>query len=748
VIDRTGTLTNTGTILGIRNAAISAKVVLNGTGGAAAALVSGYDGIFASTLTNFGTIAASGTDTAYGAKATGSATVSNLGTITSAGTYNSTFRNDAAGVAIAGVLTNGATNATGALISGYAGFLGAYGAATVLNFATIAASGTGGNADGVRLRQSGVVTNGAVTDTVALIGGYTGIYVPRGRYGSVNTAQVVNLATVAATGSHGYGVLMGGATSVPSSVINGNTADTVALITGYSGVSIGGIGTVRNLGTIIGTGGIGINLTGTASVTNGATNVAAALLRGRIGAEMGAGSTVVNFATIAGIDTGIRLSFGGLVTNQAGGLITGAYGIGAAGAAGTIENLGTIVGTGTSADGVYLNKGGFVSNAAGGTIANVSTTSTYAAVGIYGAAATLINAGLITAGNGPGVYIGHGGTLTAAGGVIASATDAVFFYYGYVNRLIVDPGATFIGTVDGGNTIGATAASTLELASGASAGTLSGVATQFIDFAQTTIDVGAAWTLELPSPAAMHGSVNGFAAGDVLNLAGVDPASVTLSSGTLEFAGGSFPLALVGAANVQAVGDGSGDALVTVACFREATRIATPDVEVAVEALKVGDHVRLARGGEARIEWIGHRRIDCTRHPRPHSVWPVRIATGAFGDGAPCRALWLSPDHAVLIDDVLVPVKHLIDGEWIVQVRMDVVTYYHVELARHDVLLAEGLPAESYLDTGGRASFDNGVVVRLVPEFRADDAAMREWEARACAPLVVSRRTQRNGTAD
>ena len=65
---------------------------------------------------------------------------------------------------------------------------------------------------------------------------------------------------------------------------------------------------------------------------------------------------------------------------------------------------------------------------------------------------------------------------------------------------------------------------------------------------------------------------------------------------------------------------------------------------------------------------------------------------------------------------------------------MDSVTYFHVELARHAVLLAEGLPAESYLDTGDRADFDNGGgVVKLHPDF----ASLRR-EAEACAPLVIT----------
>ena len=112
--------------------------------------------------------------------------------------------------------------------------------------------------------------------------------------------------------------------------------------------------------------------------------------------------------------------------------------------------------------------------------------------------ATVVNAGSIggNAASGTGVYLQFGGTITnQTGGAISGGTDAVTFAAGHTNRLVIDPGATFTGTVDGGNTIGAASISTLELASGASAGTLSGLGTQYIDFAQVTIDAGAAWML-------------------------------------------------------------------------------------------------------------------------------------------------------------------------------------------------------------------------------------------------------------
>jgi hypothetical protein len=172
-----------------------------------------------------------------------------------------------------------------------------------------------------------------------------------------------------------------------------------------------------------------------------------------------------------------------------------------------------------------------------------------------------------------------------------------------------------------------------------------------------------------------------------------------------------------------------------VPCFAAGTRIGTERGEVLVEDLQIGDRVRIVRGGYSEpVVWVGHRTVDCARHPKPQQVWPVRITAHALGPERPSRDLWLSPDHAVFVNDVLIPVKHLINGRTISQVPCDEVTYYHVELPQHSVLLAEGLPVESYLDTGDRAHFTNGGgQVVLHPDF-----ASRERDARECAPLVVT----------
>ncbi len=175
-------------------------------------------------------------------------------------------------------------------------------------------------------------------------------------------------------------------------------------------------------------------------------------------------------------------------------------------------------------------------------------------------------------------------------------------------------------------------------------------------------------------------------------------------------------------------------AAASIACFAAGTRILTTGGERAVEALVAGDVVPTLCGrGLAEVVWLGHRRVECARHPRPEAVWPIRVAAGAFGPGRPHRDLWLSPDHAVFADGVLIPVRLLVNGGSIRQEAAAAVTWWHVELTRHDVLLAEGLACESFLDTGNRAAFSNGGSVVMAQA----DFALGVWEAQSCAPLAL-----------
>jgi len=191
----------------------------------------------------------------------------------------------------------------------------------------------------------------------------------------------------------------------------------------------------------------------------------------------------------------------------------------------------------------------------------------------------------------------------------------------------------------------------------------------------------------------------------------------------------------------QAAGLQNAGFLTEVACFAAGTSVATADGPVAVEDLAIGDRVVTIDGTPEPVVWIGSREVDCRRHPHPETVWPVRVRAGAFGENVPVRDLYLSPDHAIFVNGVLVPVKLLIDGSSIVQVRRSAIAYYHVELPRHAVILAEGLTVESFLDTGDKANFlRDGETVRLFPDFAArfGPQTARVWETLGAARLITS----------
>ena len=263
-------------------------------------------------------------------------------------------------------------------------------------------------------------------------------------------------------------------------------------------------------------------------------------------------------------------------------------------------------------------------------------------------------------------------------------------------------------------------------------------ATQTFDF----MDAHGALVLSLPT-APFDAMIKGFQPGDSIDLGTGQADAVSFASGVLTISYQTTPKYTLNFAGAYQTSDFSLtlNALShqvlttsTAPCFAGGTRISTSRGEIAVEHLRIGDLVHVETRGVRPITWIGHRRIDCTRHPDPRAVWPIRVRAGAFGDHRPRRDLWLSPDHAVFIADALIPVKYLINGSTIAQVPVDSVGYYHVELATHGVIFAEGLPTESYLDTGDRMSFANGgAVVALHPGF-----ASSAREAGACAPLVVT----------
>jgi hypothetical protein len=145
-------------------------------------------------------------------------------------------------------------------------------------------------------------------------------------------------------------------------------------------------------------------------------------------------------------------------------------------------------------------------------------------------------------------------------------------------------------------------------------------------------------------------------------------------------------------------------------CFAADTLIRTETGEVAVAALTIGDRLVTADGGSARVKWIGRQTIFPLFQPGPASQL-VRISAGALGPDQPHRDLTVTADHGMLVGGVICHAGALINGTTITPVpRSELsqgVTVYHIETDKHEIILANGAPAETFIDNVSRRAFDN-----------------------------------------
>jgi len=417
---------------------------------------------------------------------------------------------------------------------------------------------------------------------------------------------------------------------------------------------------------------------------------------------------------------------------------------------GTIDNAGTILDatTGDLTDDV-INAGGAAVLTGGGTLDLAGPNAR-----IYGTGSTpgtLDNVNNTIEGTGQVGINGVGNQLAlineAGGTVDANSTQGMTIALGgptlsnagLIETSIAGAALTIDSPVSGTGALQIGAGTEISLESTVASG-------------QTIKFVGSPDVLAVSQALSMDGTIDGFGPQDRIYLPnvpfnrGADTLSYSDSTLTIENSGTTLAslyipgtLAISDFTLAPSTNGGSNLTTDKIACFVAGTRIATDRGEVPVEELRIGDGVLTPGGAVRPVLWIGNRRTDCRRHPRPDLVWPVRIRAGAFGDDQPRRDLLLSPDHALSLPaagggavNVLIPVRYLINGATIAQETVAEVHYFHIELARHDILLAENLAAESYLDTGNRAQFENGAAHRsLHPDFSA-----LTW-ANACAPLCL-----------
>lgn len=163
-------------------------------------------------------------------------------------------------------------------------------------------------------------------------------------------------------------------------------------------------------------------------------------------------------------------------------------------------------------------------------------------------------------------------------------------------------------------------------------------------------------------------------------------------------------------------------------CFLRGMCLQTPAGPVSVEDLKAGDLLITRDGGAAPISWIGRSSYATGFVVHNAEILPVRIRAGALGRCLPLCDLVVSPRHCILLDGALVPAICLVNGETIAQeIPGPVIDYFHVELDRHDCVLAAGVWSESFLDNGSRFRFHNAAT---------HDGATRGSAIPCSAPLV------------
>ena len=226
---------------------------------------------------------------------------------------------------------------------------------------------------------------------------------------------------------------------------------------------------------------------------------------------------------------------------------------------------------------------------------------------------------------------------------------------------------------------------------------------------------------------------------DVIDLTGIDRSTYRLirgepEEGRIEFLdGGGNVIGRTNYAEIEEV----------IICFTPGTLIATKRGEKPVQQLKVGDKVFTRDNGPQELRWIGRRNLNRGELNKMPQYMPVLIRAGALGDGSPQRDMMVSPNHRILItselaevmfgeNEVLVAAKHLVSLDGVDVAPVSKVSYIHMMFDAHEVVLADGTWAESFLPgqqaMAGIKSDQKQEILDLFPEL-IDMRGLRNFEA-------------------
>lgn len=620
------------------------------------------------------------------------------------------------------LVSTGSTSSNGGFILGGVGGAGSYGYA----------GGTGGiglDLSGGTLNNSGSLTGGAGGG--GGFGGTGGIGVTLGSGGTLNEAGLVGggaggMAYFGGTGATAvtvasgatltdmnHGSVKGGSggnsndTSDPGAKGGaGGAAVTVAsggTVTSASGSTIyGGHGGSGYLG---GAGGDGID------VAEGATFTASGLIEGGTGGDsLNADFNVSALPGAGGV--GVYIESLATATLSSSALIIGGQGGGTVGG----QMYATKSPAANGGAGLEAGSGSILTNFAsieGGT-GGESRGNSYGGTG--GVGVDLIH----------GIFINRGTILGGQGGyapelAIGGAGGAGAYLNG--------------GTLDNFAYIGG--------ALGGDGGPVEGPGTNMRGYSGDAVDFGKnGGTLVIESTASFSGAIGQFGVGDTIDLRNMTKAQIEAHY-TLGADGATIASYTNGTLSVDFIGadagfhfsfnpdSGSGTLITLVACYLRGTRIDTDRGERPIESLALGDLVRTRSGSLRPIRWIGRRRYAHETVLADDALLPVRIRASAFATGVPRRDLWVSPDHAMYLDGVLIEARDLVNDRSITRETCGgEVSYFHLELDTHDVILAEGALSETFVDDDSRHLFDN------YAEYERDHGSSPKSCAQFCAPRI------------